>query len=59
MWSTAADEHNQALLHRQQVLADAWATMKGSSAEGEAFVEAWLQVRIAALEDNGFDPIWR
>jgi len=59
VWSTAADEHNQALLHRQQVLADAWATMKGSSAEGEAFVEAWLQVRIVALDANGFDPIWR
>ena len=58
VWTDAAEVHNQDLLRRQQVLADAWEKMLTSSLEGDAFVESWLKARISSLEANGFDPIW-
>lgn len=58
VWTDSAEAHNQNLLRRQQVLADAWEKMLTSSLEGDAFVESWLKMRISSLEANGFDPIW-
>ncbi len=59
VWSEADERHNQRLLKRQQVLSEAWQAHV-SAAKGQAdFVPRWYRARAAALEDNGFDPIWR
>lgn len=57
-WSDDSQAHNDKLLERQKVLADAWAAMD-NGLEGDAFKTAWMAARAAALEKAGFDPIWR
>ncbi|MGJ3258521.1 MAG: TAXI family TRAP transporter solute-binding subunit [Rhodospirillales bacterium] len=58
VWTDAHQAHNDKLIERQKVLADAWAGMdKGM--EGDAFTKKWLEVRAAALSKAGFDPIWK
>jgi len=51
-WSDADEAHNQVLLKRQKVLADAWAAfLKGNPPEGkDEFRTAWMGARKAALE---------
>lgn len=59
-WTEAYEAHNQALIRRQEVLADAWAEVEGESIDDrEAFMTRWLQVRAERLEAAGFDPVWR
>jgi TRAP transporter TAXI family solute receptor len=58
VWTDEHQAHNDRLIKRQQVLADAWDGMD-KSAEGDAFVQQWLQTRAAALTEAGFDPIWQ
>ena len=58
-WPEDADAHNERLLVRQTVLADAWQdhmAMGLSGAEGRA---AWYPLRAERLEAAGFDPVWR
>ena len=62
VWKAADQAHNDHLLARQVVLARAWQDwreMANSELEGEAFRDAWMEKRRAALESEGFDPIWR
>lgn len=56
VWTADMEAHNSKLLKRQEVLAAAWATMKGSKAEGDAFKAAWAKVRADALKKAGFTP---
>ena len=60
VWTDAIEAHNQALIHRQEVLASAWAevTERGIDDRDE-FVEAWHQQRTQRLEEAGLDPVWR
>ena len=59
VWTEAHQAHNDRLLERQRVLAQAWQTMQGSgAADDDAFVAAWLAVRADALTAAGFDPVW-
>ena len=54
IWSEAAEKTNQANLHRQLVLQDAWQSYLPNAPEGyQAFEEGWLQAREAALETAG------
>ena len=54
IWSEAAEKTNQANLHRQQVLQDAWQSYLPNAPEGyQAFEEGWLQAREAALDTAG------
>ncbi len=56
-WTGDMDKHNNALLKRQQVLADAWATMKSKNiADDKAYKAEWLKVRLAALKGAGMNP---
>ena len=56
-WTADMEKHNNALLKRQQVLASAWATMKGKNiADDDAYKNEWLKVRAAALKEAGFTP---
>jgi uncharacterized protein len=59
VWNDTREAHNQRLLDRQRVLADAWQHIADRNiASDEAFTEAWLAARVEALEAAGFDPIW-
>jgi uncharacterized protein len=55
-WTADMDAHNNKLLNRQEVLAAAWAAMKNSKADGDAFKAEWTYVRAEALEKAGFTP---
>jgi len=56
-WTDDMEAHNNKLLKRQQVLADAWTTMPGKNiADDEAYKTEWLKVREAALKKAGFTP---
>ncbi len=57
-WSEADEAHNQRLLQRQQVLADAWQAHVAAPQEADDFVQRWYAARAAALTAAGFDPIW-
>ena len=58
-WTDDMEEHNNNMLKRQQVLADAWATMEGKGLEGDAFTADWMKTRAAALEAAGMNPIFK
>jgi len=59
-WSESDEAHNQGLLKRQKVLADAWATFtKGNPpSDKEAFRKAWMSSRKAALEAAKLDVVF-
>jgi TRAP transporter TAXI family solute receptor len=59
VWSDAHETNNQSLIERQRVLAEAWARIKESDAEDAAFRTLWLAERERALDEAGFDPVWR
>ncbi|MBR9763362.1 MAG: TAXI family TRAP transporter solute-binding subunit [Rhodobacteraceae bacterium] len=51
-WSEEAQAHNDALIHRQDVLAAAWRELKEAEPEGD-WAEAWSRARREALEAEG------
>ena len=55
VWSTAAQAHNDKLIERQTVLADAWKKTEGASTGDDAsFQRAWMKNRADALKAAGF-----
>ncbi len=58
VWSEAHQQHNDELVRRQKVLAQAWSTYQAAPSE-EDFRAGWAGARVIALEAAGFDPIWR
>lgn len=58
VWTDAHQAHNDKLVERQGILADAWSKMD-MKLEGDAFAAKWLEMRAAALTKAGFDPIWK
>ena len=58
-WTAAHDTHNDALIRRQEVLAEAWAAVtERGIRNADAFRDAWLELRAERLEAAGFDPVW-
>lgn len=58
-WTDAHQAHNDALIRRQQVLADAWTRHRGNAPDDDdAARTAWLERREAALLEAGFDPLY-
>lgn len=58
LWKPEHQAHNDKLVQRQQVLADAWkAVQAGSHADDKAFVQAWMKARASALSKAGFDVV--
>ena len=57
VWSDEAQAHNQRLIERQDVLAQAWQAHKAD--DPDDFSEVWMSRRAEALIAAGFDPIWR
>ncbi|MEM1231161.1 MAG: TAXI family TRAP transporter solute-binding subunit [Pseudomonadota bacterium] len=58
-WGPAEQTHNDRLLARQQVLADAWARLVKAAPPAAQWESQWRSMRAAALEDAGFEPVWR
>ena len=56
LWSDEAEAHNQQLLKRQAVLAEAWNGMESKS--GDDFKDRWMAARAKALTDAGLAPVW-
>ena len=60
VWKDEHQRNNEAILRRQSVLAEAWKPhAAGSHASDEAFQQAWMKARAAALAAAGFDAVWR
>jgi TRAP transporter TAXI family solute receptor len=58
LWKPEHQAHNDKLVQRQQVLADAWkAVSAGSHADDKAFQQAWMKARADALTKAGFDVV--
>ncbi|MBC53195.1 MAG: C4-dicarboxylate ABC transporter [Gammaproteobacteria bacterium] len=59
-WTDEHEAHNQALVRRQDVLAEAWRDVEGENIDDrDAFMARWQQLRAERLEAAGFDPVWR
>ena len=59
VWSDAAQKHNDGLIARQKVMADAWKAYRGAApSDDKAFAEGWLKARAAALRKAGMDVIF-
>ncbi len=56
LWSDEAEAHNQQLMKRQAVLAEAWNGMEKKS--GDDFRDRWMATRAKALTDAGLAPVW-
>ena len=57
VWNDEAQAHNQRLIERQNVLAQAWRAHRAE--DPDDFSAAWMVRRTEALTSAGFDPIWR
>lgn len=62
VWTAAMQQHNDGLVKRQQVLAQAWDRALGEAAEKKLKVKQipahWFKVRAAALRAAGLEPYW-
>lgn len=58
LWKPEHQAHNDKLIARQKVLADAWKSVSaGSHADDKAFEAAWMKARADALTKAGFDVV--
>jgi uncharacterized protein len=58
LWKPEHQAHNDKLVQRQQVLAEAWkAVNAGTHADDNAFAQAWMKTRADALTKAGFDAV--
>lgn len=62
VWTDEDDAHNERLIRRQELLADAW---ENALEERDAkdvpirdFPDLWMKIRTEALESEGFEPYW-
>lgn len=60
-WTDDMQQHQDHLIHRQQILQDAWAQYTGNNppSDEDAFIEGWMEARSAALEAEGMNPVFR
>ncbi|MDP1648756.1 MAG: TAXI family TRAP transporter solute-binding subunit [Rubrivivax sp.] len=58
LWKPEHQVHNDRLVARQKVLADAWKAVQGAAhADDKAFEQAWMKARADALSKAGFDAV--
>jgi hypothetical protein len=61
LWRSEHQSHQEQLLARQQVLKQAWESMRRSGEPGASDTEreaAWLKARAEALRKAGLDTLW-
>lgn len=57
-WNANLQKHNDGLVQRQKVLADAWAaTTKSAPPDDAAFAKTWMKNRADALKKAGMEPV--
>ena len=57
-WKPEHQAHNDKLIARQKVLADAWAAqLKNAPADNAAFAKAWMKTRAAGLTKAGLEVV--
>ena len=56
MWKPEHQAHNDRLIQRQKVLAQAWASVK-KGGDAKQFAAAWQKARAEGLRKAGFDPV--
>jgi TRAP transporter TAXI family solute receptor len=58
LWTDEHQKHNDALLARQKVLADAWAAYKAKApSDDKEFIQGWMKARAAALTAAKMDVV--
>lgn len=58
VWKPEYQAHNDKLIARQKVLAEAWAAqLKDGPADAPAFAKAWMKTRAAALTKAGMEVV--
>lgn len=58
VWTDAHQAHNDQLLKRQKVLADAWQNLvKSHKGDDATFSKAWMKARADALQKAGFEVV--
>jgi TRAP transporter TAXI family solute receptor len=58
LWKPEHQAHNDKLIERQKVLADAWKAVNANApADEKAFEQAWMKARADALKKAGLDPV--
>lgn len=58
LWKPEHQAHNDKLIERQKVLADAWKAVQAANhADEKAFEQAWMSTRAAALKKAGFEAV--
>lgn len=58
VWTDKAEKHNQALVKRQEVLADAWKDYNATKPSDDKFAAGWIAARAAALKKAGLDVVF-
>jgi TRAP transporter TAXI family solute receptor len=59
-WTEEHQQHNDALVKRQQLLAAAWSTYKAKAPSDEKeFARGWMKARADALQGAGMEPVVR
>jgi uncharacterized protein len=62
VWTPELDQHNNALVKRQEVLQAAWDKAIAEASEKKVkvgdFLKHWMQVRAASLKAAGLEPYW-
>lgn len=58
VWNDEAQAHNDRLIERQRVLAQAWQEALTLDVADDKWEETWVQKRRMALEAAGFDPVF-
>lgn len=58
VWSEAAQENNDMLIERQQVLIAAWEDMIAEDVSDAEFEERWMTLRAERLEEAGMNPVF-
>ena len=57
-WTDEDQAHNDRLIERQKVLADAWAALEAKGVSDDAWAAEWSKARKAALEAGGFSIVF-
>jgi len=57
-WTPTAEAHNNALVKRQELLAEAWKTYVATKPADDKFAEGWRAARATALRKVGLDVVF-
>jgi TRAP transporter TAXI family solute receptor len=62
-WNASFEAHNNKLIQRQAILAEAWQALKNeelsqNSSNKKEYEQRWMQVRKEHLQAAGFDAVW-